>query len=275
MNLADKLQLLRKKNLLSQEELAEKLGISRQAVSKWESGQSLPDLNKLKAISKLYNVTIDSLVNDDNEIGERNENKAAYEKSNTSYEQDLNGKIVLNINKISVDYEYKSKKTLFGLPLVHINLGRGFKKAKGIIAIGNISYGVISVGFLSFGLLSFGCFGIGFAGFGAIALGLLLATGAISVGTFSFGAISIGVFSCGALAIGKYAFGAMAIASDIAVGDNAHAHIAIGNTVQGIKTLPLNTPFEQLKDTLKQSYPDLPEWIINTVHFFSSNITKK
>ena len=190
VNLADKLQLLRKKNLLSQEELAEKLGISRQAVSKWESGQSLPDLNKLKAISKLYNVTIDSLVNDDNEIGERNENKAAYEKSNTSYEQDLNGKIVLNINKISVDYEYKSKKTLFGLPLVHINLGRGFKKAKGIIAIGNISYGVISVGFLSFGLLSFGCFGIGFAGFGAIALGLLLATGAISVGTFSFGAIS-------------------------------------------------------------------------------------
>ena len=123
VNLADKLQLLRKKNLLSQEELAEKLGISRQAVSKWESGQSLPDLNKLKAISKLYNVTIDSLVNDDNEIGERNENKAAYEKSNTSYEQDLNGKIVLNINKISVDYEYKSKKTLFGLPLVHINLG--------------------------------------------------------------------------------------------------------------------------------------------------------
>ena len=190
VNLADKLQLLRKKNLLSQEELAEKLGISRQAVSKWESGQSLPDLNKLKAISKLYNVTIDSLVNDDNEIGERNENKAAYEKSNTSYEQDLNGKIVLNINKISVDYEYKSKKTLFGLPLVHINLRRGFKKAKGIIAIGNISYGVISVGFLSFGLLSFGCFGIGFAGFGAIALGLLLATGAISVGTFSFGAIS-------------------------------------------------------------------------------------
>ncbi|WP_328598657.1 helix-turn-helix domain-containing protein [Inconstantimicrobium porci] len=123
VNLADKLQLLRKKNLLSQEELAEKLGISRQAVSKWESGQSLPDLNKLKAISKLYNVTIDSLVNDDNEIGERNENKAADEKSNTSYEQDLNGKIVLNINKISVDYEYKSKKTLFGLPLVHINLG--------------------------------------------------------------------------------------------------------------------------------------------------------
>ena len=80
MNLADKLQLLRKKNLSSQEELAEKLGISRQAVSKWESGQSLPDLNKLKAISKLYNVTIDSLVNDDNEIGERNENKAADEK---------------------------------------------------------------------------------------------------------------------------------------------------------------------------------------------------
>ena len=275
MNLADKLQLLRKKDLFSQEELAEKLGISRQVVSKWESGQSLPDLNKLKAISKLYNVTIDSLVNDDNEIGERNENEAADEKNNSANQDDLNGRIVLNVNKVSMEYQYKSKKTLFGLPLVHINLGRGFKKAKGIIAVGNISYGVISGGFLSFGLLSFGLLGIGLAGFGAIALGLLLAAGAVSLGTFSFGAISIGVFSYGALAIGKYAFGAMAIASDIAVGDNANAHIAIGNTVHGANTLPLNTSFEELRNTLKQSYPNLPEWIINTVYFFSSNITKR
>ncbi|MDM0469738.1 helix-turn-helix transcriptional regulator [Clostridium perfringens] len=62
MKLAEKLQLMRKREGLSQEDLAEKLGISRQAVSKWESGQSVPDLNKLIILSELYKVTIDYLV---------------------------------------------------------------------------------------------------------------------------------------------------------------------------------------------------------------------
>ena len=53
MKLAEKLQLMRKREGLSQEDLAEKLGISRQAVSKWESGQSVPDLNKLIILSEL------------------------------------------------------------------------------------------------------------------------------------------------------------------------------------------------------------------------------
>lgn len=66
--LEKKLQILRKRNGLSQEGLAEKLGISRQAVSKWESGQSIPDLNKLIKLSELYNVTIDSLVKDNDEF---------------------------------------------------------------------------------------------------------------------------------------------------------------------------------------------------------------
>ena len=62
MKLAEKLQLMRKREGLSQEDLAEKLCISRQAVSKWESGQSVPDLNNLIILSELYNVTIDYLV---------------------------------------------------------------------------------------------------------------------------------------------------------------------------------------------------------------------
>ena len=53
MKLAEKLQLMRNREGLSQEDLAEKLGISRQAVSKWESGQSVPDLNKLIILSEL------------------------------------------------------------------------------------------------------------------------------------------------------------------------------------------------------------------------------
>ena len=57
LNLGEKLQLLRNNNRFSQEELGEKLGVSRQAISKWESGQSTPDLKKLIAISQLYNIT--------------------------------------------------------------------------------------------------------------------------------------------------------------------------------------------------------------------------
>ncbi len=57
-----KLYELRKQAGLSQEELAEKLGVSRQAVSKWECGESLPDTDNLITISKLYNVSLDALV---------------------------------------------------------------------------------------------------------------------------------------------------------------------------------------------------------------------
>ncbi|WP_409193285.1 helix-turn-helix transcriptional regulator [Clostridium perfringens] len=51
MSLAEKLQLLRNNNRLSQEELAEKLGISRQAISKWELGQSTPDFKEVNSNS--------------------------------------------------------------------------------------------------------------------------------------------------------------------------------------------------------------------------------
>ena len=60
--LGNKLYELRKKHHLSQEELAEKLGVSRQAISKWECGDALPDTDNLISISKLYGVSLDELV---------------------------------------------------------------------------------------------------------------------------------------------------------------------------------------------------------------------
>lgn len=65
MRLEDKLQLLRKKNGYSQEQLAEKLGIARQTVGKWENGQAVPELSGLLGLSRLYGITIDRLVKDD------------------------------------------------------------------------------------------------------------------------------------------------------------------------------------------------------------------
>lgn len=65
MKLADKIVELRKSNGLSQEELADKLNVSRQAISRWEMGTAMPDANNLLQISKLFNVTADYLLNDD------------------------------------------------------------------------------------------------------------------------------------------------------------------------------------------------------------------
>lgn len=65
MILADKIIELRKKSGMSQEELAEKLGVSRQAVSKWESAQSTPDLNRILKMSEVFEVTTDYLLKDE------------------------------------------------------------------------------------------------------------------------------------------------------------------------------------------------------------------
>ncbi|MCC8098970.1 MAG: helix-turn-helix domain-containing protein [Clostridiales bacterium] len=62
MNLADRIQTLRKEKGISQEELAEQAGVSRQAVSKWESGQSTPELEKLILLSDYFGVTTDYLL---------------------------------------------------------------------------------------------------------------------------------------------------------------------------------------------------------------------
>lgn len=68
MILADKIINLRKKNGISQEELADKLDVSRQSVSKWETGQSIPDLSKILSMSKLFSVSTDVLLKDDIEL---------------------------------------------------------------------------------------------------------------------------------------------------------------------------------------------------------------
>ena len=65
MILADKIVDLRKKNGWSQEELAEKLGVSRQSISKWESAQSVPDMNRVLAMSRLFGVSTDYLLKDE------------------------------------------------------------------------------------------------------------------------------------------------------------------------------------------------------------------
>lgn len=83
MILADKIIEERKRNGWSQEDLAEKLGVSRQSVSKWEGAQSVPDLNRILQMAELFGVTTDYLLKD--EI-ENKENKTVYENPSEAAE---------------------------------------------------------------------------------------------------------------------------------------------------------------------------------------------
>ena len=65
MNISQKILLQRKKKGISQEDLANALNVSRQAVSKWESSQSVPDMDKIVALSNYFNITTDYLLKDE------------------------------------------------------------------------------------------------------------------------------------------------------------------------------------------------------------------
>ena len=87
IEIANRLQKLRKENGYSQEELADKLGISRQAVSKWERAESSPDTDNLIVLAKLYNISLDELLYDTesvDEIRERTIDKEAEKVSDGS-----------------------------------------------------------------------------------------------------------------------------------------------------------------------------------------------
>ncbi|MBO6308183.1 MAG: helix-turn-helix transcriptional regulator, partial [Oribacterium sp.] len=68
MSFGENLQAIRKQNQLSQEGLAEMLGVSRQAVSKWELGEGYPEVDKLLILSKKLNISLDSLLREENTV---------------------------------------------------------------------------------------------------------------------------------------------------------------------------------------------------------------
>lgn len=81
MILADKIIYERKKNGFSQEELAEKLGVTRQAISKWEGAQTTPDLQRILKMSELFGVSVDYLLKDEIEVEEFSSNSEEADSS--------------------------------------------------------------------------------------------------------------------------------------------------------------------------------------------------
>ena len=219
MTTGQKIADMRKKTGMKQEELADAVGVTRQAVSKWEVDAAFPETDKLVRLSRLFGCSVDYLLKEEASFTQESSEGGAGEGTAAPY---FKGGML--------HYEYKSKRTLCGLPLVHINLGWGKTakgivavgfKARGILSLGLLSMGVVSVGCLSLGVLSFGAAVLGILSFGALAAGLFLALGAVAVGFLAYGAVAVGFFSAGALAVAQY----------VAVGDHAYAAVPIARTL--------------------------------------------
>lgn len=216
MTFGDKLSKLRKENNYTQEQLADILKVSRQAVSKWESNVAYPETDKLIRMSELFDCSLDYLLKDADETDRKNQ----IHKEMLFFRKSLR--------------ERKSKKTVCGMPLWHI--GRNASgiiavglNARGVMAVGLKARGIVSLGMLSMGVLSLGMFSLGLLSIGMLAIGFLSA-GCFSIGIFATGAISLGIICLGAIAIGDFSIGALAIGKYFALGDNARAMIALGDT---------------------------------------------
>lgn len=249
MNFAEHLMSLRKQRGWSQEELGDRIGVTRQTVSKWEMGQSTPELEKLVELSRLFDMSIDRLVG--MERGEVRNDPWEGPKP---------------VRSCGVFYEYISPIKVFGLPLVHVRWGFGPRLAKGIIAIGNCAVGVVAVGSCSFGLISLG----------GVALGLLLAFGGVSLGLLALGGVAVGGFAIGGCAVGQWlaagggafsnylAIGGGAWSRGLAVGSSAFGHVAAGtNEASGwLSFLPgSGYTVEEVWGLVKQEFPLMWDWV--------------
>ena len=106
MSFGENLQAIRKKNQLSQERLAEILGVSRQAVSKWELGEGYPEVDKLLILSKRLNISLDSLLGGDNTTAISEESKP----SDTIRIISPHEGVIINAAKVTRSQQYKGGK---------------------------------------------------------------------------------------------------------------------------------------------------------------------
>lgn len=106
MSFGENLQTIRKKNQLSQEGLAEMLGVSRQAVSKWELGEGYPEVDKLLILSKKLNISLDSLLGGENTTTISEEGKT----SETIRIISPHEGVIINAAKVTRSQQFKGGK---------------------------------------------------------------------------------------------------------------------------------------------------------------------
>ncbi|MBD5544137.1 MAG: helix-turn-helix domain-containing protein [Lachnospiraceae bacterium] len=267
MEFSNKLMELRKEKGWSQEELGNKINVSRQTVSKWELGQTTPEMNKLIELSRLFQITVDELIGANGNY----DGKKEYREKGT---EDCGHK------SKSPHYQYISKKKVKGIPLVHVSIGIGKCKAKGVIAIGNTATGIIAVGLAakglvtvglaSLGLISIGLFTVGLLSLGYLSVGIV-AIGGVAVGVLAFGGLAVGVVAFGGFSVGVYSAGGMAIGGRVAAGGSANAPIAIGDRAQGTITFLRSEVFtkEEVREAILSRYPGTWEIVIKLILLFA------
>ena len=123
MKFSEKLTELRHSRGWSQEQLGERLGVTRQTVSKWELGSTTPELEKLAIMSDIFGVSTDELIK-----GEPQEASRPFEPSEPA-EAIQDTKPL----RSRLHFEYKSRRTVRGLPLVHINFGVSVSNLVGLV----------------------------------------------------------------------------------------------------------------------------------------------
>lgn len=227
---SEKLLELRRQAGLSQEELADRLGVTRQSVSKWEGGTATPELSKLVTLSELFSVSVDYLVKDRLEAPEL---PAEPQEQGPNSTAKLEAKVE-EISRFFRTWEWNSSTKLFGLPLVSVcfcfypRMMRCRKTARGVIAIGNIAVGVVALGALSMGIFSIGAFSLGVFALGALAFGLA-ALGPVAIGLLAFGPVAIGLWYAGGVAAlgGKIAVGVAAVGESAVGYDAAGKHVLL------------------------------------------------
>lgn len=236
--LGKQLRNYRQRNELTQKQLANILYVSDRTVSKWERGAGYPDIDTLKRIAQLLDLSLDNLLNE---------------------------------REPELYFEYRSAAILFNLPLLHIiipNLSellwhnRQFalstlrhKKqliptARGIFSIGFFSSGIFSLGFFTKGILSIGFLSLGIFSTGFLALGFFTA-GNLAIGAIAFGNLGIGLFTFGNLVIGFFGLGNFAL-----------GYLAIGNKAFGAYTsiLPEHSNLPEISKAfaeIQQQVPDI------------------
>lgn len=264
MTFAEKLTELRKQRGWSQEELGERLGVTRQTVSKWELGSTTPEMEKLAAMGELFGISLDELVRG----GE------SYTVTGDIPEQ----KVIVVKRSRFVRGEFKSEKKLRGKPLVHINL-KG--RADGFFAIGLMAKGFFSIGLLSMGVFSIGLLSLGIIVIGAVAAIGIAVDALISAGVFSFGIISAGVFSFGlisfgwltggVMSMGMYSFGAFAKGT-IAIGSHAEGVVVLGKETIGEIEMHLPITSEEFRAAIESRLPNTPKFIVNFFSWLAENV---
>ena len=151
MNLGNSLFHARKKCGLSQEEVAEKLGVSRQTISKWETNETVPDIYQSKKMAKLYHIALDDLIEFDvelseiQEIIEKTDEKIEERIDWTSawgkkypvllqYQQEVNvpdyaRRINLMLNELKTEYQFKEQDAMLVLKDILYQTWKTRKKA--------------------------------------------------------------------------------------------------------------------------------------------------